>query len=131
MLESSTEEGAEEWAIHDYEGFCGVALSEWESFEKVAELATFIEEHEELGAALLAHFCGDLDAAREAIEDNYCGEHRSLADYAQEITEETTEIPPSLVHYIDYQAMARDMELNGDVFTIETGFDQVHIFWNR
>jgi Antirestriction protein (ArdA) len=35
------------------------------------------------------------------------------------------------VHYIDYQAMARDMELNGDVFTIETGFDQVHIFWNR
>jgi antirestriction protein len=58
MLASSPQEDAEEWAIHDYEGFYGVKLSEWESFEKVAELATFIEEHEELGAALLAHFCG-------------------------------------------------------------------------
>ena len=31
----------------------------------------------------------------------------------------------------DYDAMARDMELGGDVFTIELGFEQVHVFWSR
>jgi len=27
--------------------------------------------------------------------------------------------------------MGRDMELNGDVFAITLGFDEVHVFWNR
>jgi hypothetical protein len=27
--------------------------------------------------------------------------------------------------------MARDMEIGGDLFTLETGFEQVHVFWNR
>ena len=62
--------------------------------------------------------------------DNYLGEHASLADYAREIMEETTEIPPQLENYIDYEAIGRDMELNGDVFTIEERFDIVHIFGN-
>ena len=33
--------------------------------------------------------------------------------------------------YIDYRAMARDMEYGGDLFTLETSFEQVHVFWNR
>ncbi|WP_212632130.1 antirestriction protein ArdA, partial [Pseudomonas sp. KB-10] len=49
----------------------------------------------------------------------------------QELTEETSSIPQHLVMYIDYRAMARDMEYSGDVFTLETGFEQVHVFWNR
>lgn len=131
MLKASPMSDAEEWAIHDYEGFGEVRLSEWEGFERVAELAAFIEEHEALGEAVLSHFCGDIEQAREALGDNYCGEYRSLADFAQELTEESTEIPESLRYYINYEAMARDMELNGDVFTVETGFEAVHIFWNR
>lgn len=51
--------------------------------------------------------------------------------YAQELTEGTTEIPPTLRHYIDYDAIARDIELNGDVFTIETAHNEVHVFWQR
>ena len=131
MLRASPEPDAEEWAIHDYEGFCGAQVSEWEGFEQVSELAAFVEEHGELGGAVLAHFCGDIGQAREALEDNYCGEYRNLADFAQELTDDITEIPPSLVYYIDYRAMARDMELSGDVFTVETGFEAVHVFWNR
>lgn len=57
--------------------------------------------------------------------------HSRLTDYAQELTEETTSIPPHLTMYIDYRAMARDMEYSGDLFTLETGFEQVHVFWNR
>ncbi len=130
MLAASPEPHAEEWAIHDYEGFGELRLSESESFERVHALAGFIEEQAELGCALLTHFSGDLDDATTALE-NHAGCYRSLADYAQELTEETTAIPETLLHYIDYDAMARDMELNGDVFTIETAHDEVHVFWSH
>ena len=121
-------EGAEEWAIHDYEGFGGVRIAEYASFERVSEIASFLAEHGEIGAALIGHYSGDLDEAREAMADRYLGAHASLADYVQEVTEETTAIPHALRYYIDYAAMARDAELNGDLFTVSTAFDVVHIF---
>lgn len=129
MLATSPEAGAEEWAIHDYEGFGSVRISEWESMELIADMAALIGEHNELGVATLSHFCGDIREARCALEDHYCGQYRSLADFARGITEETTSIPEKLAYYIDYAAMARDMEMSGDVFTIETGFEVVHVFW--
>lgn len=130
MLKASPEPDAEEWAIHDYEGFGELRLSEWEGIERVSKLAAFIEEHGELGSEVLAHVGGNLIEAETAME-NYAGEYKSLADFAQELTGEITTVPEHLQYYIDYQAMGRDMELNGDVFTIETGFEQVHIFWSR
>lgn len=61
----------------------------------------------------------------------YCWCLTSLADYAEELTEGTTQIPESLAYYIDYEKMGRDMELGGDVYTIETGYEEIHIFWNH
>ncbi len=130
MLAASPVPGAEEWAIHAYEGYQGARLEEYAGIEKARALAFFIVEHGRLGAKLLEHFGGDLDEAEAAFED-YAGEHRSLADFAREITEETTEIPERLANYIDYDAIARDMELNGEVFTVELGFEAVHVFWSR
>tara|TARA_R110000787_G_scaffold137656_2_gene251273 strand:+ start:10885 stop:11436 length:552 start_codon:yes stop_codon:yes gene_type:complete len=131
MLAASPEPEAEEWAIHDYEGFEGCAISEWASFDTVCELADFIEQHGRLGARLYGHFGNSLDEARAAF-DNHAGEYRSLADFAEEITRENgPEIPDALQYYIDWEAMGRDLELNGDVFTITLGFDEVHVFWNR
>lgn len=131
MLAASPVPQAEEWAIHDYEYFEGVSLSEYASFETVCDLADFIEEHGELGAKLHAHFSGDLEEAKAAFED-YAGEFKSAADFAEDITRECgTEIPKSLEFYIDWEALARDMELNGDIFAIRTGFEAVHIFWQR
>ncbi|WP_420812381.1 antirestriction protein ArdA [Nitrosomonas nitrosa] len=54
-----------------------------------------------------------------------------MADFADELTEDTTQIPENLAYYIDYERMGRDMELNGDIFTIETGYEEIHIFWNH
>lgn len=39
--------------------------------------------------------------------------------------------PEKLAYYIDYEAMGRDLECSGDVFTIKTGFQEVRVFWNR
>lgn len=82
MLASSPEEGAEEYAIHDYEGFGSYSLGEYEGVDSVHEVAFFIEEHDELGAELLAYY-SDIEEARKAIEESYCGCHTSVADYAQ------------------------------------------------
>ena len=70
---------------------------------------------------------GDLNEAETAME-NYMGEFSSLADYAEELTQDTAKIPEHLTYYIDYEAMARDMEFNGDVFTLKTGFEEIHVF---
>lgn len=131
MLAASPLAGAEEWAVHDYEGFGGIRISEHEGIEAIAELAAFIVKHGTLGAALLDHYGNDLGEAREAIESHYVGCHASLADYVQEIAEEAMAIPETLRFYIDWPAMARDTELGGDFFTIETAHEQVHVFSAR
>jgi len=127
MLAASPEEGAEEWAIHDYEGFEGAPVSEWESFESVAEMAEFIEEHETLGGKLIEHYGGELKDAKTALE-HYHGQYESVEDYARGFTEDISTIPENLAFYIDYARMGRDWEMSGDIFTIETAFDEIHIF---
>lgn len=128
MLQASPEAGAEEYAIHDYEGFGGVRIAEGEAIDRVAEIAAFIVEHGALGAAVLDHCNDDLAEAREAITERYLGMHASLADYVQELTEECMTIPERLRGYIDWQAMARDAELGGDLFTIQMSYEEVHVF---
>ena len=128
MLSASPVAGAEEWAIHDYEGFGEIRIEECTGFERVSALAMFIAEHGEIGAALLDHYSGDLDEAAEAMADRYMGQHASLADYVQELTEDSAAIPHTLRYYIDYQAMARDAEISGDLFTVSTAYDVVHVF---
>lgn len=131
MLANNPVKHSEEHAIHDYEGFGGYALSKYESIETAHEVACFIAEYPDFGGELLNHFGGDLGEARTAAEENYCGCYKSLSDYAQELTEETTQIPEYLAYYIDYERMGRDMEMSGDIFVIETGFERVHVFWSR
>lgn len=130
VLASSPIPDAEEWAIHDFEGFGGVRLSEYEGIERVHELAEFISEHEEVGALALNHYCGNIEDATRALE-NYMGCYTSIGDYAQEITESCTEIPEHLQFYIDYERMGRDMDMSGDILAIEAKFDEVHIFLNH
>lgn len=131
MLSKSPEGFAEEYAIHDFEGFGSCGLGEYESINHVRELALFIEEHEEIAGELLNQFGGDLEGAKKAIEENYSGCYKSVADYAEELTEETSQIPENLAFYIDYERMGRDMELSGDIYTIETSFEEVHVFWSH
>jgi len=131
MLAASPLPGAEEWAIHDYEGFEGAHLSEYASFETVCNLADFIAEHGRLGALVHRHFGDDLEQA-EASFDDYAGTYASRADFAEDLHRDTgTEIPAALEYYIDWSALARDMELGGDIMVFETGFEVVHVFWTR
>jgi antirestriction protein len=123
MLKASPEPGAEEWAIHDYEGFGGWRMSEWESFDKVAEVAEAITEHGEGPIGAFLSVTGDDDLS--GFEDKYRGEWDSEKDYAEHIVEEcgwggVCPVPEGLMSYLDMDSIARDLFIDG--FTsVESG----------
>ena len=132
MLAESREPPAEEWAIHDSEGFGEYGVGEFESIEKVAETAALIAEHGEVFAGLLSHFGGDLDDAKKWMEEGYRGEWDSLAEYAENFIDdvycgELKGLPDIIRHHIDYDGIAHDFEVSGDIFTVACD-GKVHVF---
>ena len=128
MLFASPIEDAEEWAIHDYEGFEGAEIGEYFSFANVVELADCITERGALGAQVLNYCGGNIEDAKSRF-DEYAGEYDSLEAYAEDLTEQSgLEIPERLAPYIDYKAMAHDYEQSGAFLTFEVS-GSVHIFW--
>ena len=136
MLKTSPEPGAEEWAIHDYEGFGPLRLEEYESLETVSGIALGLAEH---GPAF-AHWAALIDTNdREALGrfgDAYLGHWDSLTAYAEELLDDLgvyrqieEALPEHLQPYvmIDVEGMARDMELGGQITTSE-GDGGVYIF---
>jgi antirestriction protein len=130
MLAESPIPRAEEWAIHDFEGFGDVRINEYAGLENVSNLAKFVAEHGELGAEVLSHFCGDLDDAERALEECYHGEFASEEDFACYWLREVDcrDIPDYLENYIDYKAMAYDFFIS-DFYSIELKH-KVHVFSN-
>ena len=67
ILAASPIPEAEEWAIHDHEGFEGAEVSEWSGFAEVSSLAGFIAEHGALGGAVLRDLASDLEEAQRLL----------------------------------------------------------------
>ena len=128
MFSASSIPQCDEFAIHDYEGFGDVCISEYTGLEAISEIAKFIVEHDELGAAVLGHTNGDIEEARKLLEECYHGEFASEEDFAYYWIHEVDcrEIPEHLEYYIDYRAMGRDFFVN-DFFSIEVN-RKVHVF---
>jgi len=129
ILASSPIPDAEEHAIHDFEDFGGIHVDEYTDLETVSALASFIAEHDELGAAVLAHIGGDINDALRLLEECYHGEYDSEEDFAIALAEDTMTIPEHLSYYIDYEKMARDLFI-GDFFSIEINH-KTHVFSNQ
>ncbi len=129
ILQSSPIANAEEYAIHDYEGFEGIGLSEYSGMEEAHQLACFVEEHGKLGTEVLDYYGGDLDTTVELLTHGYAGEYSSLAEFAESFINETVNIPNEIAYYIDYSRIGRDMELGGGILTVGTAYDEVHVFF--
>jgi antirestriction protein len=128
MLAESPAAGAEEWAVHDYEGFGPIHLGEYEDLATISQLAQGITEH---GAAF-AHWAALIDTtepdALAGFDDAYLGHYPSIDAYAEELFDDLGHedlveraIPEHLQPYIhlDIAGFARDLELSGDVTTSE------------
>jgi antirestriction protein len=130
---------AEEWAIHDYE-LGGIKISEHESFETVSALAEAVEEH---GEAFVAWWnnqaSGVTEVDLDAFQEAYQGEWDSLADYVENYWSDCGSFDASAAsngqwwhpaNYIDWDRMAHDLELGGDVWTHDAG-GKVYVFKNH
>ncbi len=134
MLAESPEHGAEEWAIHDYEGFWPVELHEYESLEFVQEVATGIVQDGEAFAAFVE--VAERDPERFAFfEDMYKGKWESVEDYARSVMEQEgvavilEQLPAWVFPHvsIDYEALVEDMRAGG-VMSSDASEGGVHVF---
>ena len=88
------------------------------------DIYSWFEEYDDLDetAARQIGFLLDLGYALSEVLDRYedvCIFEGSASDYAYDLINETTEIPENLRYYIDYEAIARDMKLNGEIVELE------------
>lgn len=127
MLSESKEPIAEEWAIHDFEGFEGFKLSEFESFEFVSWLASMIDTHGKAFVSFLNEFepsklsfsSENRDAAEIDFEECFQGNWESESDFAWHIVEESgflRDCPDELVAFFDHKAYARDLFCGSYIF---------------
>lgn len=133
LAKSPVGKEAEEWAIHDYEGFGKLKLGEHEDLDKIAKIAELMKERGPVFAAVVDHFgtADDLDEAIEAMEEKYSGEYDDLADWAYREAEDSGEmkdIPERFRNYIDWAGIGDDAETNGGIFTVEHD-GKVHVFY--
>jgi antirestriction protein len=123
-------EACEEWAIHDYEGFKGLKISEYEGIEQVAELAAAVEEHGEAFAAYVECYG---DSELDEFEERYRGSYKSKQAFTEEHYSElidTVEKAGLDPIYIDFETLTRDLFISG--FTgVREGYEAVHIFCDR
>lgn len=135
ILKASPEPFAEEWAVHDYEGFGGIELSEWPSIERVSALAQFIEDHGDAFTLWYEsqdgqHF--ETDNLEEKFLEQWQGAHDSESAFADHLLDQTgqlREFPEWAQSYFDFEAYARDLRIGGD-YSFLRHQGQVYVFSN-
>ena len=135
LLRLSPEPGAEEWAIHDYEGFGPLRLGEYENLEQVATIGRGIAEH---GVAF-AHWADYLGRDQwddlAAFDDVYDGEYPDLVTWATEQLEalgidpndQSDDDPLARYWHFDMEAYANDLAADFIVCPDDSG---VYVFWS-
>ncbi len=109
--------GREEWEIHDKENIPdGTGKLSLAALCAVANI-----DHPCAWDIATGGYCDPADTG-EWIEEHARGEWDDLADYAESMVRDCVpekDIPAMVRNYIDYESLGRDLELGGDVFTIE------------
>lgn len=131
MLASSPEPRAEEWSIHDYDGFGSLQMREAESLARISAIASGITEHGPAFGEWLAY-----DSSRDAAEskvfsDAFRGEWESLRAYTEAYAQSTglyraAEKAGSPYIRVDVDALQRDLKM--DVYTVPSGHGAVFVF---
>jgi len=133
MLRGSPEAGAEEWAVHDFEGFGEIALSEWPDISRVSKIASLIEDHGDAFPLWYTSQDGqnvDVDELEEKFLEQWQGAHDSkeaFADYLLDSTGQLSELPEFARRYFNFESYARDLELSGDYSFVRAN-GQVYAF---
>lgn len=124
MLSQSEQPIAEEWAVHDYQGFGDLPIGEYEDLTWLTGVAHGITEH---GPAY-AHWAATTDRTRAddetAFLDDYLGEYDSTDDLITEWIHDTydlgrhlQDLPEHIARYLtfDEDAFLRDLRIELDI----------------
>lgn len=137
MLAISPTPGAEEWAIHDHEGFGPLHLGEYEPLERVSALGQAIAEHGLAFARWVAYRGGFEPEEQRRFEDAFLGAWRSTEDFAEHLLDDLgvsdelerllAGLPETYRSYVrfDVEAFAHDLEI--ELYVVGTP-DGVEIF---
>ena len=129
-------DSCEEFAIHDYEDFCGYKIKEYSSIDEVCEVAEFINERSEEEAEAIIGLMGymgfnKIEEAKDYHDDNYRGSFDSLEDMAMSDVDEGLfgEINESIKNYIDYEKIARDYDI--EYITVKLSNDKIAVYYSN
>lgn len=134
-LSVQTGEPAEEWAIHDYDGFGRLRIDEHEDLHWISLVGKGIAEH---GLAFAAY--ADVMEEEELLanfDEDYLGHYDSLHTYIEQLINDLgydrildEALPASIRPYvkIDITATANDLLLGGDLHAIPAPDGGVWIF---
>lgn len=112
----------------------------WTKYREEAELDRLAEEIADEGEAFTAYLSNlgtgsdDLEKALEDFRDAYMGTFDSLTEWAEDYADSTgmlESIPDHLRCYFDFQAFARDADINGDVYGLDLEGGQIAVFHGR
>lgn len=120
---------AEEWAVHDYEGFKGIG-----EYPDLETLCTWVEQVEEHGEAWRVYVenVGTNYATVEDFQNTYRGEYGCKDDFVYEFVDEMgylANVPDTVRNYFDYDAFGYDL-LMSDFTGIEGEDGKFYVFWN-
>lgn len=125
MLTSSPDyDGCDEWAIHDHEGLGSIGESE--DIDRVAAIGQAVADAGDNALALLAWLGNEPGRDPDDFADVFRGSWDTLADYVQQLWDDIGYDADKAAagqwwhpaRYVDWDRMARDLELSGDVETI-------------
>lgn len=125
-------ECCEEWAIHDLQGFGNYRVEEYSNLEELCAIADLMKEcGDRFPDDVVSELINDygIDGAKESMNDYFIGEFDSPTDLAYQYVEDAClldGVNKTVAQYFDYEAFGRDLEMGGDVFSVNG-----HYFWNR
>ena len=123
----------EEYFITDYETDITIdGLGEYTSIDELNEIAEKLDALDDYTAEIVEALLGDgydLDAAIDAADDCiYYDGCSNMADVAERYADETgllDSIPDNLRYYFDFEALGRDMDLEGHFIATDSGYIEV------
>lgn len=143
ILETSPMHDAEEWAIHDYEGFgtLHTKLGENPNIEKLCKLGEALQGLSSrynlrydltysMDADILCEFISefgldidDIDDVMSEFEDRFQGVYDTFEDYAEQLFDECWlhAVPDEVKNYIDYEKFARDLSYDYTEISMNDG----------
>jgi antirestriction protein len=135
MLAQSPQPHAVEYVIFDYDQFGPCRIHEHDPIDLVAQIARGIREHGHAFAAWADINEGQPDRL-EDFTDAYLGHYDSAQDYVDQLVDDLSyadalaKLPESLHPYLrfDTEALARDMELAGDIHPVRDPAGGVWVF---